>query len=120
LENAAKAAERKLKTADAELRPLETSENLLWPPVLQEHDKWRVDALEGACGRAKRVASYTDEKHNDVGGVDYAGAAGNLVHFEFGPNGVAITYADYADPKHVANPNLIGSLNSMSCLSAVK
>jgi hypothetical protein len=99
------------------LHPLETRENFLWP-LLADHDKWRMGALEKGCGKAKHVASYNEEKQNyDAGALDYADAGGNLVHFEFGPNGVIVTYAD---PKHVTNPDLIGSVNSISCLSAMK
>ena len=87
-------------------------------PLLADHDKWRMGALEKGCGKAKHVASYNEEKQNyDAGALDYADASGNLVHFEFGPNGVIVTYAD---PKHVTNPDLIGSVNSISCLSAMK
>jgi len=110
-------AEKNLKTGDAQLHPLETAENFLWPSVLADHGKWRWDAVEKARGRAKHEASYNDKKQPQFGALDYVDASGNLVHFEFGPNGVIVTYAD---PKHVTNPDLIGSLNSMPCLSAVK
>jgi hypothetical protein len=111
-------AEKNLKTGDAQLHPLETPENLLWPPVLADHGKWRWDAVEKACRQAKRGASYNDKgPQHQFGALDYADARGNLVHFEFGPNGVLVTYAD---PKHVTSPDLIGSINSIGCLSAMK
>jgi hypothetical protein len=111
-------AEKNLKTGDAQLHPLETPENLLWPSVLTNHDKWRWDAMEKACGKAKHEASYNDEgQQYRFGALEYADASGNLVHFEFGPNGVIVSYTD---AKHVTSPDLIGSLNSISCLSALK
>jgi hypothetical protein len=110
-------AEKNLKTGDAQLHPLETPENLLWPSVLADHAKWRWDTVEKACGKAEHEASYNDKKQPQFGALDYVDAVGNLVHFEFGPNGVIVTYTN---PKHVTNPDLIGSLNGMPCLSAVK
>jgi hypothetical protein len=63
--------------------------------------------VEKACGRAKHEASYNDQgPQHRFGALDYTDASGNLVHFEFGPNGVIVTYAD---PKHGTNPDLIDS-----------
>jgi hypothetical protein len=109
-------AKESLRTADGRLSPMNNDEDYLWPPVLKDHEKWKVADLKRACGRPARVAIYTDEQMN-IGGLDYGDASGNLVHFEFAPDGVTVSYAD---PKHVTNPDLIGSLTSIGCLSAVK
>jgi hypothetical protein len=99
-----------LKKSDAQLSPLYEYENSLWPPVLANHEKWTWVALKSACGKPVRG-------NVDVGDLDYKDASGNLVQFLFGPTGVTVSYADQ---KHVTNPDLIGSLNSIPCLSAVK
>lgn len=105
-----------LKTADARLSPLSNDEDLLWPPALEHHDKWKISDLRKACGKPARTAIYTDEKMN-IGGLDYKDTLGNPVHFEFAPDGVTVSYAD---PKHVTNPDLIGSVKSIRCLSTVR
>jgi hypothetical protein len=109
-------AKESLKSADARLSPIDNDEDFLWPPVLKEHDKWKVADLKKACGKPAKMANYTDETMN-VGGLDYKDGNGNLVHFEFAPNGITVSYAD---PKHVTNPDLIGSVNSIPCLSGVQ
>ena len=116
MQNRENTARQSLKTTNSQLSPLNNDENFLWPPALEHHENWRIGMLRKACGNPARAAIYNDEAQN-VGGLDYKDASGNLVHFEFGPTGVTVSYAD---PKHVTNPDLIGSLNSISCLSAVK
>lgn len=109
-------ARESLATADARLSPLNNDDNLLWPPVMEHHSEWKVVALKKACGKPVKIAIYTDDKMN-TGGLDYKDANGNLVHFEIDVLGVTVSYAD---PKHVTNPDLVGSINSIPCLAGVK
>jgi len=104
------AARESLKTADARLWPLNNDEDFLWPPALENHDKWTWEKLRQACGKPVHG-------NIDVGDLDYRDASGNLVQFLFGPTGVTVSYAE---PKHVTNPDLIGSINSIPCLAAMK
>jgi hypothetical protein len=106
------AARESLKTADARLWPLNNDEDFLWPPALENHDKWTWAKLRQACGKPVHG-------NVDVGDLDYRDASGNLVQFLFGPDGVSVTVS-YADPKHVTNPDLIGSINSIPCLAAMR
>jgi hypothetical protein len=68
-----------------------------------------MNAVRKACGKPNRYSEA-------VMYLDYPDGRGNTVEFMFGPTGVTITYADR---KRVMNPDLIASLNNMSCLSKV-
>jgi hypothetical protein len=99
-----------LKLPSAQLSPLRSGEDYLWPPVLENHDKWTWARLRQACGKPVHG-------NVDVGDLDYKDGSSNLVQFLFGPDGVTVSYAD---PKHVTNPDLIGSINSIPCLAAMR